>query len=104
MAKEAVRKVDGGWKPFIIDVRPKGEAKVTGVARGTQLIQPHRSIAKVMKKIPKDKDVLFICASGYRSRKALHSLEARGLDPERLHNLKGGIGAWTRAGGSMKKP
>lgn len=102
--KEAVRKVAHGWKPFIIDVRPKGESKITGVAKGTKLIQPHRSIAKAMKKIPKGEDILFICASGQRSRKALDTLEEKGMRPEHLHNLKGGITSWIKAGGDTKRP
>ncbi|MCH1442952.1 MAG: rhodanese-like domain-containing protein [Candidatus Poseidoniaceae archaeon] len=41
--------------------------------------------------------------SGMRSRMAIEELKSAGIDPERLHNLKGGFKGWLRAGGPIKR-
>lgn len=101
---EALRKMKTGWKPFIIDVRTRGEANQSGVVKGTQLVHPHRKIAQKRKEIPKDRDVLVVCRSGNRSRTAIKKLEKLGFDVAQLHNLKGGIIGWARNGGDIVRP
>jgi rhodanese-related sulfurtransferase len=102
-ASQVIKKVEDGWRPFIIDVRSRGEANKTGVVRGTKLIHPHGKIAEKRKELPRDQDILIICHSGARSRIALRKLEAVGFDSKSLFNLKGGIMAYTRADGAIKR-
>ena len=45
--------------------------------------------------VPQDRPVIAICRSGNRSGKAADALAAAGV---RVHNLAGGMKAWTRAG------
>jgi rhodanese-related sulfurtransferase len=46
--------------------------------------------------IPKDKDVVVVCASGSRSRMALDILRREGL--EKSSSMSGGIRLWRQAG------
>ena len=102
-AAKAIAKMEQGWKPFILDVRNHGEVNRSGVIRGTDIIQPHSSLRKVIKKIPRDSDVLVTCMSGMRSSMAIKVLKSAGFDPERLHNLKGGFMGWSRSGGPTER-
>jgi len=100
---KAITKMNNGWEPFILDVRGHGETNQTGVIKGTDLIHPHTSIRKAMKKIPRDKDILITCKGGMRSNAALETLVTAGFEKEKLHNLKGGFMGWSRAGGPTEK-
>lgn len=102
-ATNAIAKMNKGWEPFILDVRGHGETNQTGVIKGTDLIHPHTSIKKAMKKIPRDKDVLITCMGGMRSNMAMESLISAGFDQERLYNLKGGFSGWSRSGGPVQR-
>ena len=101
-AAKAIAKMEQGWKPFILDVRNHGEVNRSGVIRGTDIIQPHSSLRKVINKIPRDSDILVTCKSGMRSSMAIKELKSAGFDPERLHNLKGGFMGWSRSGGPIE--
>lgn len=45
--------------------------------------------------VPQDRPVIAVCRSGNRSGKAADALAAAGV---RVHNLAGGMQAWTRTG------
>ena len=45
--------------------------------------------------VPQDRPVIAVCRSGNRSAKAADALAAAGV---RVHNLAGGMKAWTRTG------
>lgn len=45
-------------------------------------------------RFPKDKDLIFYCRSGSRSRVASEFFADNGFDPGRIYNMKGGIMAW----------
>ncbi|MBT4060004.1 MAG: rhodanese-like domain-containing protein [Euryarchaeota archaeon] len=102
-ASQVIKKIDDGWRPYIIDVRSRGEANQTGVMKGTKLIHPHGKIAEKRKELPRDRDILIICRSGARSSVALNKLKAIGFENDSLFNLKGGIKAYARAGGAIKR-
>ena len=47
-----------------------------------------------MNRFPKDKDLIFYCRSGSRSRYASEFFAENGFDPQKIYNLMGGIMAW----------
>jgi len=49
-----------------------------------------------------DKSFLFMCAGGLRSALATQAAQNMGLKP--TFNLKGGFGAWKKAGGPVEEP
>ncbi len=102
-ASDVMKKMKNGWRPYIIDVRSRGEAKQSGVVKGTKLVHHHGKIAQKRKEIPKNKDVLLVCRSGSRSGVALKKLKTAGFESTNLYNLKGGVIAWARNGGVLKR-
>ncbi len=102
-ASQIIKKIENGWRPFIIDVRSRAEANRTGVMRGTKLVHPHRKIAEKRRDIPRDKDILILCQSGGRSSIALDKLKAIGFDSDLLFNMQGGFMSYARSGGAIKR-
>ena len=49
-------------------------------------------------KLPKDNDLLFICAAGVRSGLAAEMAAALGFDAERIYNIEQGTPSWIAAG------
>jgi rhodanese-related sulfurtransferase len=75
----------------VIDVRnPPGAALI-----------PVNSVFARREELPKDKDVIFVCAVGQRSALAAEMAAAAGLT--RLYNLEGGTDAWIKAGMPAEK-
>jgi molybdopterin/thiamine biosynthesis adenylyltransferase/rhodanese-related sulfurtransferase/molybdopterin converting factor small subunit len=83
---------EGGWNPFVIDVRKPHEADIANLAF-VDLLQPHDQIAAVVDQIPRDRDVVVYCKKGGRSAKAARILAEQGFT--QLFNLDGGINAWS---------
>ena len=77
----------------LVDVREPGEYRA-GHPRGATSA-PLSRLESQLDRIPRDRDVLVICASGNRSRRATATLRRAGVDAV---NVKGGLAAWTRAG------
>lgn len=48
-----------------------------------------------LNRVPKGKQVVVVCRTGSRSKRACRDLAARGYD---VVNLRGGMGAWQRTG------
>ena len=94
---EAKRRQDAGAK--LVDVREPSEWNA-GHAPGATHI-PLGQLPDRLDKLPKDRDVLFICASGNRSRTATRYARQAGLT--RAFNVGGGMGAWRRAGLPVKR-
>lgn len=88
---EAVRRLDAGT--FVLDVREPDEYE-EGHVPGAPLI-PLGDIVERADEVPTDREVLVICKSGGRSRKAAEALRARGVDAV---NIAGGTMAWIEAG------
>lgn len=88
-----VARRDGGWCPFLLDVRAHHEADIVSLP-GTDRLVPHTSVAEVVAELPGDRDIVVVCRSGVRSAKAIAVLREAGFDPARLWNLDGGVLAW----------
>lgn len=84
---------------IIVDVREPEEWR-SGHAPGARNI-PLGQIQKRLKKLPKDRDLIFVCRSGNRSRQATNLAKQHGL--ARSLNLRGGMGAWSKVGLSVER-
>ena len=89
---EAKRRQDQG--AVLIDVRETSEWQA-GHAPGARLI-PLGMLSGRLNDVPSDREVLLICQSGNRSGAALQLLLRQGFD--KVFNVSGGMGAWSRAG------
>jgi rhodanese-related sulfurtransferase len=78
---------------LVIDVRQPAEWR-KGHIRGS-LNLPLTQLGSRLHKLPNDKTVVVVCASGHRSAVAARTVQRAGYQVE---NLKGGMGAWARAG------
>ena len=91
-------KLKGNKRPILVDVREPHEFK-TGHVAGAKLI-PLGELAKRMAELPKDKEIICICASGSRSSSATKMLVKAGFN---AINTRGGMYAWRSAGLPLKK-
>ena len=89
----AKARLDGGWTPYVLDVRRPAEAEIVRFEWADRL-QPHGEVAAIVADLPRDRDILIHCKKGGRSAKACAALAAQGFAPERLFNLDGGIVGW----------
>lgn len=78
--------------PFLVDVREPWEFNIVHIP-GAQLI-PMRTIPLRTAELPRDKDLVIVCHHGARSYQVCLFLENQGF--ERIHNLYGGMAAWSR--------
>lgn len=78
----------------VIDVREPHEYN-SGHVPNASLI-PVNSVYSRREELPKDQDLIFVCAVGQRSALACEMAAASGLT--RLFNLEGGTEAWINAG------
>jgi rhodanese-related sulfurtransferase len=78
----------------VIDVRESPEYNAGHVPEARLI--PVASIFARRDELPRDKDILFVCAVGQRSALACEMAAAAGLT--RLFNLEGGTEAWIKAG------
>lgn len=90
---EAKAKLDGGWAPYVLDVRRPEETGI-GTLPFCDRAQPHMRVHEILDALPRDRDILVYCKKGGRSAWTCQHLAAEGF--ERLHNLEGGIAAWAR--------
>ncbi|MBA3969016.1 MAG: molybdopterin-synthase adenylyltransferase MoeB [Gemmatimonadetes bacterium] len=90
---ELKERLDRGDPLTIIDVREPHEWEIGNLeSYGARLI-PLGSVPERLGEIPQDDEIVLQCRSGARSGKALSYLREHGY--ERLHNLRGGILAWS---------
>jgi len=83
----------------LIDVREDFEY-AEGHIPGTTLI-PLGQIPDRLDEIPKDKTVVAVCRSGNRSGQATDFLREQGFD--NVHNMQGGMNAWSQTGYEIEK-
>ena len=83
----------------VIDVRNPDEYQ-SGHVPGAALI-PVNTVFARREELPKDKDVIFVCAIGQRSALAAEMAAAAGLT--RIFNLEGGTDAWIKSGMPAEK-
>ncbi len=77
----------------LVDVREPDEFAVARVAGATLI--PLSEFANRYLEMPKDKEIIFICAGGVRSARAAEYAASQGY---KVTNLEGGINAWYGAG------
>lgn len=83
----------------IIDVREPHEYSAGHVPNATLI--PVNSVYARREELPKDQDVIFVCAVGQRSALAAEMAAAAGLT--RIFNLEGGTEAWIASGEPVDK-
>ncbi|MBN1991825.1 MAG: rhodanese-like domain-containing protein [Anaerolineae bacterium] len=83
----------------IIDVREDVEY-AGGHIPGAVLI-PLAQIPQRLAEIPQDKTVIAVCRSGNRSIQVTYFLQQQGFT--NVHNMAGGMRAWSRAGYELEK-
>ena len=84
-------KLDGGWAPFVLDVRKPHEADIVSFDF-VDLLIPHEETGRIVDAVPRDRDVLVVCKMGGRSAIAAAALVAAGF--ENVINMEGGITGW----------
>lgn len=81
---------------IIVDVRRPDEW-VTGHAQGAIHIPVDDVLDRAEAELPKDKDLLFICAAGVRSGLAAEMASALEFPLEHLYNVEEGTPVWIQA-------
>lgn len=81
-----------GTPLVLVDVREPHEMEISHID-GTRNIPLEQLAARSSELNPQD-EIVLICKAGVRSARALHLLLGEGFT--KLHNLKGGINAWSR--------
>jgi rhodanese-related sulfurtransferase len=79
-------------KPVLLDVREPWEFEKARIDGATLI--PMREVPSRMAQIDEAKEVVAICHHGGRSMQVAMFLEKQGF--KRVHNLVGGIDAWSR--------
>jgi rhodanese-related sulfurtransferase len=85
-------------KPLVLDVREPSEYSAGHIA-GSTLIPGHQLSSRISE-LPKDREIVCVCASGSRSSSAARQLTGAGFT---VLNLSGGMGQWQRAKLPVKK-
>jgi adenylyltransferase/sulfurtransferase len=88
--QELKRRLDAGDKLQLIDVREPWEVAIARIPGSTEI--PLGQLPARLGELQTDSDIIVMCHSGGRSRRATELLLARGF--ERAANLTGGIAAW----------
>jgi rhodanese-related sulfurtransferase len=97
-AVELNEKLKSGKPPFVLDVRQPEEFR-EGHISGAKLI-PLGELHQHMKELPREREVVCVCASGNRSSSATRQLASVGFN---VINMKGGMSAWQRVALPVKK-
>ena len=88
---EAQGRIEAG--AMLLDVRESGEYQAVH-APAAKLISLG-ALPRRLKELPKEREILVICASGTRSTQAANLLAAEGFQ---VTNVSGGMAGWQRAG------
>lgn len=97
-ASELNEKLKDGKRPLVIDVREPDEYR-QGHISGAKLI-PLGELSRRLKELPKDNEIICVCASGSRSHSATKMLVEAGYP---AINLNGGMFNWQRTGLAVKQ-
>ena len=97
-AMQLNEKLKNGKRPLVVDVRQPEEFREGHIA-GSKLI-PLRELGKRIKELPRDKEIICVCATGNRSRSATKLLIGAGYN---AFDMKGGIFMWRRFKMPLKK-
>ena len=91
---EYQNKKNNGWETFLLDVRRGDEEEITRIS-GTDLRIEHLLIPDRVSELPKDKDIVVYCRSGFRSAAVTRFLSELGIFSGNIYNLRGGIHEWS---------
>src|SRR4051812_21866282 len=86
--------------PMIVDVREPSEYAAARVPGAVSI--PQADLATRLAEIPRDRELLVVCAGGTRSLRAAQFLHAVGY--ERVTNLDGGTNGWVAAHQTSNAP
>ena len=92
-ASELNEKLQHGQRPLVVDVRQPEEFRA-GHINGAKLL-PLRELERHLQELPKNREIVCVCASGSRSHSATALLVRAGYQAV---NLQGGMSAWMRSG------
>ena len=90
-AKELARLLESGAPLHLFDVRTEEEAAIARIP-GARLVDAE--VAAEIERLPKDAMLVFHCHHGGRSQQAAEHF--RGLGFRNVHNVVGGIDAWSQ--------
>jgi rhodanese-related sulfurtransferase len=90
-ARDLAGKLKGPQPPLVVDVRDPHEYAYCRI-EGAQL-KPLGQIRAWAKELDPGAEIILLCHSGYRSAQA--TLYLRNLGFKNVHNLRGGIDAWS---------
>ena len=88
--KELKSRLDQGAPLALVDVRPEGERALASIAGFRGLDE---ALLQELVDGPKDREIVVLCHHGMRSHRAAEELVQAGL--QNVHNLVGGIDAWS---------
>jgi rhodanese-related sulfurtransferase len=94
-APELKKRLDGGERLYLLDVRSSEEYAQDGRIAGSHLL-PLPMLAMRLSELPKDTPIVCVCRSGNRSGVAAEQLARQGFSD--VINLSGGMVGWQRAG------
>jgi rhodanese-related sulfurtransferase len=97
-ASELNKKLKTGQPMLVLDVRQPEEYREGHIA-GSKLI-PLGELSERINELPKNREIVCVCASGSRSQSATQLLAGRGFD---AFNMDGGMFMWQRAKLPVKK-
>jgi rhodanese-related sulfurtransferase len=80
-------------KPLLVDVREPWEVEKARIAGAVHI--PMREVPARLAELDPDRDVVAFCHHGGRSMQVAAFLEKHGFS--RVHNLAGGVDAWSRS-------
>ena len=93
-AVEFVERKEGGWKPFLLDVRREDEQRIASIS-GTDVRIMHLEIPDRLEELPRDRDIVVYCRVGQRSAAVARFISESGWSSGRIFNLSGGIHRWS---------
>lgn len=94
---ELQEKINDKGGPMLVDVRTMGEYR-DGHIPGASSFPLDRLEARLTK-LSKNKEIICICRSGARSKRATRLLQNAGFN---AINMQGGMNAWQKAGYKVK--
>ena len=91
-------RLDGADAPFVLDVRQPGEWDCSHIDGSVNV--PLGQLVDRLDEVPRDRDVVVQCQTGYRSCVAISLLAARGY--ANLIDLRGGWEGWEALAGAVR--
>ena len=88
-AAELSARLGGDDEPFVLDVREPSEVAEWTIAGAVNI--PVGELEQRIGELPRDREIVVVCATGSRSALAADALAHQGL---RVANLRGGMAAW----------